>query len=260
MLELAREHGVLEQYAAEIKVGCCAVLCKQVRAHLCWQTHASRSTSLGPLPHSAAQPAPVPLPAQKPNNRTLADYERVGELKFGLLVRWRGTKHMEGCCCLSGMPGRPMHVAGAAIPPQARVRCPQAWRANLRRDLSLLAGGQERDAQALEAYLREAYCDALRCGCTQRGGGCTVQAREAQPPSLPLAPSSERSPCHRRLIQRCGSKSLAFWAAQRAGDAPTQASKQRVYQAAMQAGPPRQWEGCWEGAGPPMRPAACISG
>ncbi|PRW20259.1 adenylate guanylate cyclase [Chlorella sorokiniana] len=117
VLELAREHGLLEQYAAEIK---------------------------------------------KPINRTLADYERVGELKFGLLV----------------------------------------WRANLKRDVSLLAGGAEGggggDPQALEAHLREAYQDALR------------------------------------LIQRCGTKSLAFWAAQRAGAAPTQDSKQRLYQAAMQ--------------------------
>lgn len=44
----------------------------------------------------------------------------------------------------------------------------QVWRANLKRDASLLAGGAEGggggggDPQAVEAHLREAYKDALR--------------------------------------------------------------------------------------------------
>lgn len=49
------------------------------------------------------------------------------------------------------------------------------WRANLKRDTSLLAGGADGgggvegggaggDPQALEAHLREAYLDALRWG------------------------------------------------------------------------------------------------
>ena len=58
-------------------------------------------------------------------------------------------------------------------------------------------------------------------------------------PALRLVPASAL-PCRRRLIQRCGSRSLAFWAAQRAGDAPNQASKQALYRAAMQAGLARQ--------------------
>lgn len=133
------------------------------------------------------------------------------------------------------------------------VRWPQVWRANLRRDLSLLAGGGGRDVQALEAHLRDAYREALRRGGhpgTRAEALCrdAVQAqavRTAQPCAwLPAPPM----PC--RLIQRCGTKSLAFWAAQRAGGAPTQATKQHLYQAAMQAGCRGGGEGMGRLAGP----------
>ncbi|KAL4420682.1 hypothetical protein ABPG75_010338 [Micractinium tetrahymenae] len=83
----------------------------------------------------------------------VADYERAGELKFGLLV----------------------------------------WRANLRRDASLAE-----DPQELEALCREAYLDVLR------------------------------------LIRRCGSRSLAYWSAQQASEAPTAESKRRLYAMAVQ--------------------------
>lgn len=45
-----------------------------------------------------------------------------------------------------------------------------------------------------------------------------------------------RRPPRCRLIRRCGRNGLKYWAAQQAGGAPTQASKQRLYRAAVQAG------------------------
>jgi hypothetical protein len=57
-------------------------------------------------------PAPARPTLQKPRHHTVSDYERVGELKFGLLV----------------------------------------WRANLKRDASLASDGQELEKQLEDAY------------------------------------------------------------------------------------------------------------
>ncbi len=50
----------------------------------------------------------LPSPQQKPINRTLADYERVGELKFGLLVSWLACLH----ACLAASPATQRSNAG----------------------------------------------------------------------------------------------------------------------------------------------------
>jgi hypothetical protein len=83
---------------------------------------------------------------QKQRSRALDDYERVGELRFGLLV----------------------------------------WRANLRRDVALArnpAAGGSSDPQHIDLLFRSAYCSALslirRCADKSTGYWAGQQARNA---------------------------------------------------------------------------------
>ena len=107
-LQLAREHGILEEYAAQVKVGAALQGSERVQVR-------SPRSGVAPLPrpalllHCTALRCPA---LQKPQHHTVSDYERVGELKFGLLV----------------------------------------WRANLKRDASLASDGQELEKQLADAY------------------------------------------------------------------------------------------------------------
>lgn len=121
------------------------------------------------------------------------------------------------------------------------------WRANLKRDASLIGrggGSSGGDPLAMELLFRGAYTEALRWGC---GGSSTC--RQFAPCILRIGSSRalatlgavaacSRAPCTcpgaNRLIRRCGSKSLAYWAGQQAGHGPSEASKLRLHQAAVE--------------------------